>query len=267
MRGALVKPIWTPLLIAVVLGLGPVAAPAAATWNENIGLLVQVDGKPSGAAHLYDSEDYQQMLLCIEGQPKVAILDLATAIVTTAPAESLRVGTDGIAEFEEAGSEYLSPLEQNEGTLSFAWDASKLLLTPLPPLVGPAELAHVLELKPAYAHDAAAYKPEAAKLGVLKAVATDTEMRVYFGTWCHLCKRLLPGLIRSIELAANPKLHVSYIGVAEDMREPEAELSRDAISKTPTIVVLQGGREIGRIEEEVPTTVEAALAGIVGGGK
>lgn len=260
------KPIWIPLPTAILLCLG-VPAPQAATWNENIGLLVKVDGKPSGIAHIYDSEDYQQMLLCIEGQPKVAILDLTTATVSSAPGDSLRVGTDGTAEFEEAGSEYLAPLEQNEGTLSFAWDASKLVLTPLPPLVGAADLAHILELKPAYAHAAAAYEPEPGNLAVVKAVATDTQMRVYFGTWCHLCKELIPGLIRTIELAANPKLHVAYFGVSEDMRQPEAELTRDAISRTPTIVVLQGGREVGRIEEKVPTTVEASLAGILGGGK
>jgi thiol-disulfide isomerase/thioredoxin len=266
MRGALVKSISTLLSLAALLFLAPAVAPAA-SWNENIGLLVQVDGKPSGVAHVYDSEDYQRMLLCLEGQPEVAILDLTTATVSSAPGDSLRVGADGTAEFEDAGGVYLSPLEQNEGTISFAWNTSKLVLTPLPPLVGAAELSRILDLKPAYAHDAAAYKPEAAKLAALKAVTADTEMHVYFGTWCHLCKHLLPGFMRTVELAANPKLRVAYFGVAEDMSQPAAELQRDSISKTPTIVVLQGGREIGRIEEKVPTTVEAELAGILGGGK
>ena len=139
----------------------------------------------------------------------------------------------------------------------------QFLLQPLPPLVGPASLLKVLELKPAYAHAALAYKPDPTKIAALKAVSADTEIRVYFGTWCLLCKKLIPGLIRSTELAANPKIKVTYTGVDEDLKQPEVDLKRDHITKTPTILVLQNGVELGRVEEKPATTIEGDLAAIL----
>jgi hypothetical protein len=74
---------------------------------------------------------------------------------------------------------------------------------------------------------------------------------------------MIPGLIKTLELAANPKIHAVYVGVDEDMKEPESEIRASSLSKTPSVIVLQSGRELGRIEEKCTTTIEADLAAIL----
>jgi thiol-disulfide isomerase/thioredoxin len=140
----------------------------------------------------------------------------------------------------------------------------RIALAPLPPVVGKVALDRILEVKPGYRVDASAYKPDPAKVAALKSVSTPTEIRVFFGTWCLSCKRLLPGMIKSLEAAANPKIEVAYYGVSEDLAEPAKELAASSVSKTPTILVLQNGREVGRIEEKAETTIEGDLAAILG---
>ncbi len=256
-----------PLLSLHILLLTLLATPAparAASWLENVSFRVQVGGKPTGTAHVYDSGDYQRMLLVLEERPHAYILDLAAATVYRVPRDSVRISDEGSAEIGKAATEYAAALDKKDGTLLFAVDDASIAIEPLPPLIGPATLEKILQLKPSYQSAAQKYKPDPAKVAILKGAPEPTEVRVFFGTWCLLCKRLLPGMIRTFELAANPKISVSYVGVDEDLRQPEAEIQKYSVTRTPTIIVLRSGREIGRIEEKASTTVEADLAAILG---
>jgi thioredoxin 1 len=248
----------------LLAGLLAVAGPAGATpWSENISVLVQVAGKPNGSAHVYDSSDYQRMLLVLDESPTALLLDLGATTVSGIPRDSVRVSADGTAEIGNAQPDLLTTLETKEGTLSFIADDRAIEIKPLPPLIGSAKLERILELKPSYTVAAQKYKPDPAMISALKNVGTDTEIRVFFGTWCLMCKRMLPGLIKTLDLTANPKLHVIYFGVDEDMKQPEAEISANSVTKTPSVIVLQSGREIGRIEEKCSTTIEGDLAAIL----
>lgn len=242
-----------------------VLAPAALaeSWQENIGLLVRVDGRPDGSAHLFDSEDYQRMLLVIGDRPSALILELADGTVGSVPRDSVRIDPEGFAHLGLIGSEYLADCSRKDGLITFAIEETKIEIAPIPPLIGETTLERLIELKPAYALAAKAHKAEAGAIGVIKAVTEPTEVRVYFGTWCHLCKKIVPDLMRAVDLAANPKIQVRYVGVDENLTQPAAEIRADRITKTPTIVVRRGGLEIGRIEERAKKSVEADLAGIL----
>lgn len=256
----------TSVRIAILLmGLIIVLATAATAevWQQNISMLVQTDGKPDGLASVYDSPDYQQILLHFDGKPSALVLNLGEGTVYGCPRDSVRTDREGNALLGIFKMDFVSDLEKKDAVISFAWDGHNIVVQPIPPLVGATTLARVLELKPAYAHAADAYKPDATKIAALKAVSADTEIRVYFGTWCLLCKRVVPMLMRSVELAANPKIKVSYVGVDEDVKQPATDIAKDHVTKTPTIIVLQGGVEMGRIEEKPETTVEGDLAAIL----
>lgn len=239
---------------------GPVSA---GDWLENIGLLVKVDGKPSGTAHIYDSDDYQRLLLVMEDKTESAILDLAATTVFSIPRDSVRAGEDGIANTGEAIEEYLALLDSEEGTLHFLWNEAPVTLEPLPPLIGPVDLETLLSMKPTYQVAAEKYSPEDSLLGTLKAIDVATEIRVYFGTWCHICKKMVPPMIGTLAKVGNPNLKATYIGVDEDLTEPADEIDRYIVSTTPTVLVLRDGMELGRIEEELTTTLEAALVEIL----
>lgn len=226
-------------------------------------MLVTVDGKADGRAHVYDSKDFQRMLLVLEAQKAVAVLDLPGTMVYTMPYDSVSTSDEGNAYFDETSESYLGGLQREKGVVTFEMGGKAIAIQPIPPLIGPTTLTHLLELKPSYAIAAQAYKPDPAKIAILKAVAPDTEIKVYFGTWCLMCKKLVPPLIRTIGMAGNPKIQIQYIGVDEDMTQPSPDLQNDHVSKTPTVLVLQGGREIGRIEEKAETTIEGDLANIL----
>ncbi len=248
-------------LTAMVVCLAATAA--AEVWQQNISMLVQTDGKPDGSASVFDSADFQQLLLQMEGRPISFVLSLGDGAVYSLPADSVRTDRDGNAVFGIFKTDYVSELEKKDAVLAFTWDKHAIQVQPLPPLVGAASLQKILDMKPAYAHAAQVYKPDATKIAALKAVSVDTEIRVYFGTWCLLCKQVVPSLIRSVEVAGNPKIKVTYTGVDEDLLQPETEIARDHITKTPTILVLRNGVEMGRIEEKPATTVEGDIAAIL----
>ncbi len=252
------------ILIAVLLGgaMLPIAA-LAETWQENIGLLVRVDGKPDGSAQLFDSEDYQRMLLVLGEPPSALVLDLADGTVGAVPRDSVRIDENGTADLGSIGIEYLADCERKDVAIHFALEQKSVEIVPLPPLIGETTLQRLLEIKPSYAVAAKAYKPDGAAVAALKGVTASTEIRVYFGTWCQLCKKVVPNLIRAIELAANPKIQVRFFSVDENLSQPEAEIRASAIAKTPTILVRQGSGEIGRIEEKAEKSVEGDLAKIL----
>lgn len=252
------------IIAALILATAvfPLAA-RAAEWTENITMIVTVDGKPDGAAHVYDSNDFQRMLLVPGGTPLAFILELGDRAAYSVPADSVRMTDEGEASVGLGGQEYAAGIEDLKGVMFFTVGEHQFTLDTIPPLIGLAPLGRILTLKPSYVVDRLAYKPDDAAIKAIRAVDVDTEIRVYFGTWCHLCRNLVPKLIKTLEVAANPKIKAAYYGVDEDHKEPAAELARDAVITTPTILVIRGGREIGRIEEKATLSLEGDLAQIL----
>ena len=249
-------------LLAVVLLL-PCRSLHASEWLENVSVLVRVGDEASATGHVYDSEDYQRMLLVMDGRPIAAILDLVTATVSAIPQDSIKQLENGCVTTGTVEEDYLATLHQNEGTLEFDWENVPVRIEPLPPLIGKTDLKTILAMKPSYGTMAESYRPDTTKIVLLRSIGVDTEIRVYFGTWCHICRRLVPPLIGTLRRVGNPKLRVEYIGVDEDLTEPAGEIDKYAVGKTPTVIVLQGGQEIGRIEEEASSSVETDLVDIL----
>jgi len=203
------------------------------------------------------------MLLVLEDRPAAFVLDLAAASVFEIPRDSVRIGENGEADIGGAQIELLTGLDQKEGILSFTADESAIAVCPTPPLIGQTDLARILALKPTYATHAKEYIPDAKSIAALKGVSVDTQVHVFFGTWCVLCKKIVPAFIRTMEVAGNSKIHVTYYGVDEDLTEPKQEIKQHSLSKTPTFIVTRGGRELGRIEEKAAASIEADLASIL----
>ncbi len=228
---------------------------------------MRVDDAPCGVAHVYDSDDYQRMLLAVDTLASAAVIDLATASVYTTPHEGIEFDENGTASSDESAEEYCCPFEQNGATLEFVWGSETIAIEPLPPLIGATDLDQVLAVKPSYAVAAVAYEPDSTIVAHLREITTPTEIRVYFGTWCHLCKKLVPPLIGTLEKTGNPALRAAYVGVNEDVTDPADEIEKNFITTTPTVVVLQGTRELGRIEEEVSESIEADLLALLREGR
>jgi thiol-disulfide isomerase/thioredoxin len=122
-----------------------------------------------------------------------------------------------------------------------------------------------LRQQPGYEENFAAYEPDAGAVSALQAVTTPTELVVIVGTWCPDCHRETPRLAKVLATAGNPNISVRYIGIDRSRRDPQGLAAAYAFDRIPTILVYQGGTELGRIVEAPEQSLEQDLLRIFGG--
>jgi thiol-disulfide isomerase/thioredoxin len=139
----------------------------------------------------------------------------------------------------------------------------RLQLTPTPALVGEVTIEQIVRQRPDYLRRAEEMEPDAASVAFLRSVRDSVEIAAFFGTWCPTCADEIPRLMKTLESADNKWIKVRYFAVSQDLKQPQAEMSRYGISATPSLVVFYKGREVGRIIEHPETTVEKDIAAIL----
>lgn len=245
---------------------------SAAAWLENTelravrsapgGAGAPAEDDPAPVAEVFDSTDYQTMLILQRAWPRAYTLDLVTGEVLAHPTEEIVTEAGELmpaGDGTSAGSFVSDP----EGRIHFSTPRHEFVVEPLPPLIGEVGREELDRRQPAYARRAAAYDPNPAMVRALAEVSRDVEILAFFGTWCQICKHTLPALLGTLDAAENPHLRLRLIGTDENMLEPAELIERHALDYTPTFVVLEDGLELGRIEEEPILSVEADLIEIV----
>lgn len=241
--------------------------PALPSWKEAGGYDLYVAGTEDPAARVFQSPDYQKLLVVPADGDFVYLLTLKSKTLEMQPRASVSLSAEGAVLASDRGAPS-GAFTQQAADLHFKSPLGDLRLAPEPPLVGALTLETLLARKPEYGALARQYTPNGAALSLIRADKRPLEILVFFGTWCSYCKKWLPRFIRTIQEAKNPGITVRYFGVDEDHSQPEAELTKYGIRKTPTFVVLSGGTEIGRITEEPTKSMEQDLSLILfSGGK
>jgi len=248
----------------------PSAREEAPYWIENAELeaLAQpTSGESPSRGEVFDSADYQHLLLVSPSWQEALLLTLGTGDVRSYPAASI-LGEDGRPRRVDpaAGTVIASFATHADGRITFGTTDLDYTIEPAPPLVGEIPLAVLFARQPIYARRSAAYQPDPAMVAKLAGIAEDVDIVAFFGTWCQICKKHLPALISTIDHASNPHLKVTPIAVSEDGAEPADWIEAcGAGYATPTFVVRIDGEEVGRIEEEPRGSVEAHLVDILAG--
>lgn len=83
----------------------------------------------------------------------------------------------------------------------------------------------------------------------LRSYSKPTEFRVFFGQWCHDSEREVPRLIKLFEQLDNQNLTVVYYALDTNKSDPAGKAKLNKIKRTPTLIVLQDGKEVGRVLE------------------
>lgn len=109
------------------------------------------------------------------------------------------------------------------------------------------------------------YQPEEAAVEFLKSVEDSVSLLVFIGTWCRESKKYIPGLIKTLKAADSPFISLKYVGVDEQKKIPETFLKTFEIEYIPTVVVMKGREEIGRIEEAPQQLIETDLVEVLKG--
>lgn len=113
------------------------------------------------------------------------------------------------------------------------------------------------------------YQPASAVVDKLKAPLATVSVEAYFGTWCGDSRRQIPRLLRLLDALGFDEARLTMTGLSDRSMEfkkaPGNPEAKRLIHRTPTIVVLRDGAEIGRIVETPETSLEADLLAIVEG--
>jgi hypothetical protein len=138
-------------------------------------------------------------------------------------------------------------------------------------LVGPVTIADLR--KPPFSDwfesQYSRYQPAAPAVESLRTALAGVSIEAYFGVWCGDSKRQVPRLVRLLDLAGFDERNLTLVSLSDQpMQFKQAPMNPEAkrhVHRTPTIVVVRGGAEIGRVVETPATSIEADLLAILAG--
>ncbi|MAO66341.1 MAG: hypothetical protein CL666_15215 [Balneola sp.] len=134
-------------------------------------------------------------------------------------------------------------------------------------LTGPVTEKQILENDRIYEIYIDRYTPDSVAIDYLMNMKEPVKLMVFLGSWCRESKKYIPRLMKSLREADAKNIHVEYVGVNAQKNSPESFLNMHQIKYIPTVVVLKGDKEIGRIVEEPQQPIELELMEILEGRK
>jgi thiol-disulfide isomerase/thioredoxin len=113
------------------------------------------------------------------------------------------------------------------------------------------------------------YQPDEKTLVELRPLLTGVSLEAYFGTWCGDSRRQIPRLSHLLDAAGADEKVLSLVALSDRPTEfkqsPGRPEAKRYVHRTPTIVVVRDGKEVGRIVETPSMTLEADLLAILQG--
>ena len=259
------------ILVTISLILGSVRMAGAAAgsdmvlWSDAPGYEAAVEGHGHSSGLVFTSADYQSLLLVPDQGALAYIFRLKSRDLVTIPRSAVKLEEEGAAVAADARESALGTFEVDKADIHFQADSLEIRLGPKPDLVGEVALPEILARKPGYTRMAAEYQPDRRAIEAIHNISSPVEILVFFGTWCGTCSRRLPLFLKTLEDADNPNLHVRYIAIDENYKEPADLIRSHKVHITPTFIVLVNGTEIGRIDKKPRVTFEDDLAAVLKG--
>jgi thioredoxin 1 len=105
------------------------------------------------------------------------------------------------------------------------------------------------------------FKLSALEVSEIKSWPSNLHIDVYFGTWCHDSVREVPRFLKI--LAENSTLSHRIIALDFQKSEPGGSAKNHDIKYTPTFVVYQNNKEIGRIIERPAVSLTADISAML----
>lgn len=130
-------------------------------------------------------------------------------------------------------------------------------------LVGDVSYPDVVRTYPYFQANHSTHELPSASIEQLKSITEPTHLAVYFGVWCHDSIREIPELIRLLDHVNNPNISYQLISLDKKKQEPQGRAKANDILYTPTIVVYQKDKELGRIIEKPEQDLASDLVKIL----
>lgn len=122
-----------------------------------------------------------------------------------------------------------------------------------------------IEKVPAFhlSEQAAAYQPAGPALESLQKDLKNYQLIIFLGTWCEDSHYLIPKLYKVLQASGYPSDMLTLYAADRSKKTKNHEEATFSITNVPTIIVMQNGRETGRITETVKKSIEQDLLDII----
>jgi hypothetical protein len=107
-----------------------------------------------------------------------------------------------------------------------------------------------------------AYQPSQQEISAVQNL-TGKSLIVLFGTWCHDSEREIPRLLKLLEVSQVKLKALSLRALNYSKQDPSGLHHTYNLESTPTIILLDGEQELGRIVEAPRVSLGQDLAGFI----
>jgi thiol-disulfide isomerase/thioredoxin len=101
---------------------------------------------------------------------------------------------------------------------------------------------------PVFKENAATYRPDPEAVRAIAAISIPTSIIAFLGTWCFDSKTEIPALMKTLAAAHNHKLSLELHAVDRAMEDGGTIADRFGIESVPTVIIMQNGKEVGRVK-------------------
>lgn len=206
-----------------------------------------LQGQEAPDAQLYLSRTAGAFLVVADGLPSPVLLSARNQM--TRKVQLLKIspaGEDTLDLLPGALFGPPMPFRPIPKGLEFAVDGVLAQLRQRPSWAGEATLADLYTHEPGYRRDASSYESDPAAVAEAAALGAGIEVRVVFGSWCHVCERFMPRGLKVHEQLQDSPVRFTYYGLGDDNPWGDAEVDRLGVTELPTAIVYRNGEEIGR---------------------
>jgi thiol-disulfide isomerase/thioredoxin len=157
-----------------------------------------------------------------------------------------------------------SPVTIDGTKLRFALGPSKMIVEPHDALTGEVTPEQLLAYSPEYRRLSAAYKPGRGDLRLLETLPAETELDVFFGSWCPHCEQMIPRLLRVLQELKTGNLKVHLHGVPTKIDEDPLARQYKVVG-VPTGILHRGSERLATLEGQNWERPESTLAALLFG--
>ncbi len=262
------------IISAAALALSALAAaaqvPADALFNgfeRNGDFLFELDGQDLQHAEIYSSSRAASYLVIAPELASPLLINPRAGSVESVSFMKVARRDDGTIDLlADASFNRLGAFRIAGREILFQVKGQDAKLKARPPLLGGQSAEALKSYKPEYSRLADEYTPEARFLDNLRSQASAVRVRVYFGTWCSVCSRLVPRILRLGGELEGSKVSFEYYGLPQPMSDDPVAKSED-LHGVPTAIVYLDDKEIGRLSGGDLNAPEKSITRLVLGAK
>ena len=129
-------------------------------------------------------------------------------------------------------------------------------------LVGDVDAKVLLSQFPVFQSAYQAFEPTDEDIELMKKLQ-GKELLVMFGTWCHDSEREVPRLLKLLHKSQVELSKQTWLAVDLNKKESSGVAKQNRLKYTPTFVLFDNGKELGRVIEKPNDSLADDLSGLV----